>query len=212
MLRLVHGSATRWWPSPIHGTSLISHENASLNLQKNILTWCKNGCYAETRTNVSGGRGRRCPKWSPNVTDYSKVIKEHISVLQVYNKAMRNWFYVSGPLASWNWCTRTTNTKLIFNTVHFDCLCIVDVCLKFVLRIFKILKDRWVMHCVCLQAGRPKWVRAQDPKHRINYARPTFYHQIHYLEKNLYENCFLPSKLSPVKRIENTMYCIWAEV
>jgi hypothetical protein len=28
------------------------------------------------------------------------------------------------------------------------------------------------MHCVCLQAGRPKWVRTQEPKHRINYAQP----------------------------------------
>jgi hypothetical protein len=28
------------------------------------------------------------------------------------------------------------------------------------------------MHCVCLQAGRPKCARAQDPKHRITYVRP----------------------------------------
>jgi hypothetical protein len=96
-------------------------------------------------------------------------------------KAMRNWLHVSGSLDFWNWCVRATNrhnTKLIFNTVHFYCLCIVDVCLMFVLRIFKILKDQWAMHsplqCIVyvLQAGMPKWVRAQDPKHRINYARP----------------------------------------
>jgi hypothetical protein len=28
------------------------------------------------------------------------------------------------------------------------------------------------MHCVCLQSGRPKWMHAQDLKHRINDAWP----------------------------------------
>jgi hypothetical protein len=73
------------------------------------------------------------------------------------------------------------NTKLIFNALHFYCLrtCMYCRCL------FKISVENFqniersmsyafsiAMHCVCLQAGRLKWVRAQDPKHRINYARP----------------------------------------
>jgi hypothetical protein len=38
--------------------------------------------------------------------------------------------------------TLPTQHKLIFNTVPLYCLRKVDVCLKFVLRIFKILKDQ----------------------------------------------------------------------
>jgi hypothetical protein len=34
------------------------------------------------------------------------------------------------------------------------------------------MNELCIFHFVCLQAGRPKWVRAQDPKHRINCARP----------------------------------------
>jgi hypothetical protein len=92
---------------------------------------------------------------------------------------MHNWFcFMSLGLLILVRAWYQHNTKLIFNTVHFYCLRIVNVCSTLVLRIFKILKDQWAMHfplqcnCVCLQAGRPKWVRAQDLKHRINYVRP----------------------------------------
>jgi hypothetical protein len=76
-------------------------------------------------------------------------------------------------------CALPTQHKVDFQHSTFLLLTFVDVCLKFVLRIFKILNERSMssafsiaMHCICLQAGRPKWVCAQDPKHRINYARP----------------------------------------
>jgi hypothetical protein len=73
-------------------------------------------------------------------------------------KAMRNWFYVSGPLV----CVRyQDNTKLIFNTDYFYCLRIV--CL------FKVCVDNFQNLETSISYA---WVRAQDLKHRINYARP----------------------------------------
>jgi hypothetical protein len=82
---------------------------------------------------------------------YARVIGKYLLLCTA--KAMRNWFYVSGPLASCNWCACATNT-------HFY---IVDACLKFVLRIFKILKDQWAMHFpfvyVCKLGGKNGCVR-----------------------------------------------------
>jgi hypothetical protein len=63
------------------------------------------------------------------------------------------------------------NTKLIFNTVHFY---VFKVCVENFQNRESSMSYAYsiAMHCVCLQAGRPKWVCAQDPKHRINYAWP----------------------------------------
>jgi hypothetical protein len=54
------------------------------------------------------------------------------------------------------------------------CRCLLKVCVENFQNLERSMSYAFsiAMHCVCLQAGRPKWVHAQDPKHRINYARP----------------------------------------
>jgi hypothetical protein len=50
----------------------------------------------------------------------------------LFFKALHNWFSVSGPLTSWNWCTCAPNTtqNKIFNTVHFYHRSTLKVCVE----------------------------------------------------------------------------------
>jgi hypothetical protein len=88
---------------------------------------------------------------------------------------VRNWFSVSGSLASWNWCAHAPNTTQ--NRFSTQCISITDLQKKFVLRIFKILKmdELCIFHLSCWQPETSKWVCTLDPKQRINYARPKIY-------------------------------------
>jgi hypothetical protein len=88
----------------------------------------------------------------------------------------------SGRNTSWNWCAcailpiqhKVDLQHSTFLLLTY-CRCLfIKVCVENFQNLGRSMSYAFsiAMHCVCLQAGRPKWVRAQDPKHRINYARP----------------------------------------
>jgi hypothetical protein len=119
-------------------------------------------------------------------------------------------------------CVLPTQHKVDFQHSTFllltYCRCLFEVCVENFQNLESSMSYAFsiAMHCVCLQAGRPKWVHVQDPKHRINYARPNAVHKKEWLHtmvisplpmrsvRSLYKACLSLCVVSNVPRFTMT--------